>query len=221
MNYKYSTIDPVKNRQLYMYSNYSGSEFIESYKNSRKKAIIKCQEDIKKIKGKNSLLDNITNINDNDQKKIIKNFTNLLKIKSNFIKTESIISERNIIIDDIDCLFNNFLNHDIIEKVKIDNLVKQFEIKKSFSSYFEETLLNNSFFIDFDETYHLLFSYINSQYFIFSKSYKYLSTLLKLNDLLVYRLYNERFFNIDLLAFALKLELKIFSNIEEEMLVNQ
>ena len=220
MKYKYSTLDPVKNRQLYMYSDYSGSKFIEAYKYSRTKAIIKCQADIKKVKDKNNLLVKISSLDKNNQKQIIKKFTNLLKIKSNFIKTQSNILESNSIIDDIDSLFNNFLKHESIEKAKIDNLVKKFEIKKSFSAYFEETLLNNPILNNFDEIYHLLFSYINSQYFILSKSFKYLSVLLKLNDLLIYRLNNENFLNIDLLAFALKLELKIFSDIEEEMLRN-
>ena len=218
MNYKYSTINPIKNRQLYMYSNYSGSEFIQSYKNSRNKAIIKCQQDIEKVKSRNSLLEKINKTDKNNQKQLIKQFLNLLKNKFNFIKVKPNILEMNIIIDDIDSLFNSFLNQETIDKFKIDKLVKKFEIKRSFSPYFTESLINNSCLNDIDETYHLLFSYINYQYFILSKSFKYLSVLLKLHDLLVYRLYNEKFLNKDLLFFALKIELKIFSDLEEEML---
>jgi len=218
MNYKYSTVDPLKNKQLYMYSDYSGVKFIKSYKQSRNKAILKCKKKLIKNKDKKDILEKISNLDKNNQKVIINFFLNLLKDKTDFIKNNSNKIQSNIIVDDIDYLFNQLLNEETIEKIKIDNLVKKFEIKKSFSPYIEQSFSKNLLYDDINEMYHLLFSYINSQYFILSKSFKYLSVLLKLNDLLVYKLNTEEFLNTDLLIFALVLELKIFSDIEVEMI---
>jgi len=218
MNYKYSTVNPLKNKQLYMYSDYSGVKFIKCYKQSRNKAILKCKKKLIKNKDKKDILEKISNLDKNNQKVIIKLFLNLLKDKTDFIKKNSNKIQSNIIVDDIDYLFNQLLNEENIEKIKIDNLVKKFEIKKSFSLYIEQSFSKNLLYDDINEMYHLLFSYINSQYFILSKSFKYLSVLLKLNDLLVYKLNTEEFLNTDLLIFALVLELKIFSDIEVEMI---
>ena len=40
MNYKYIYENPSENRQLYMYSDYNGKEFIEAYKKSRSDVLI-------------------------------------------------------------------------------------------------------------------------------------------------------------------------------------
>ena len=46
------------------------------------------------------------------------------------------------------------------------------------------------------------------------KSLKLFNTLLKLNDLQIYRFYNEKFFNIDILMYSLIMEIEIFKNIK-------
>ena len=42
MNYIYSTINPIVNKKLYMYSEYYGIEFIKAYKLSRNEAMKNC-----------------------------------------------------------------------------------------------------------------------------------------------------------------------------------
>ena len=59
MNYKYSTINPITNKELYMYSSYHGIKFIKAYKQSRKQTIEKCLEKFKKIKGKKEITNRI------------------------------------------------------------------------------------------------------------------------------------------------------------------
>ena len=46
MNYKYIYEDPAENRQLYMYSEYYGEEFIKAYKKSRNDLVEKCLQNI-------------------------------------------------------------------------------------------------------------------------------------------------------------------------------
>ena len=41
MNYKYSTINPTINKELYMYSGYHGVEFVKAYKLNRNTTIKK------------------------------------------------------------------------------------------------------------------------------------------------------------------------------------
>ena len=52
------------------------------------------------------------------------------------------------------------------------------------------------------------------------KSLKLFNTLLKLNDLQIYRFYNEKFFNIDILMYSLIMEIEIFKNIKIKFLGN-
>lgn len=223
MNYKYSTINPVTNRTLYMYSGYYGTEFIKAYKKNRTQVIQESHKILEKLKDKKEFADLISKLlvqNQCDKEEIIDVFTNILKIKFNIFQKQSSKSTLNNIINDIDFLFIKVINDEIIEKPRIDNLVKRFEIKKSFSVDTEESFIGKPYYNDINETYHLFYSLIISKYFILSKSFKYLSNLLKLNDFLIYKFYNKNFLNIDLLVFSLLLELKLFKEIEEDMLGN-
>ena len=47
MNYKYTSINPILDRKLYMYSSFEGVGFINSYLNSRNNDMIYCQIDWK------------------------------------------------------------------------------------------------------------------------------------------------------------------------------
>ena len=90
--------------------------------------------------------------------------------------------------------------------------------KKNFSSEiqnsFDVSLISN----EIDEIFHFLFSFIIIKHFISFKSLKYFNTLLKLNDLLIYRFYNMNFINVELLLCAISIELKIYSSVEEDIL---
>ena len=223
MNYTYSTINPKENKQLYMYSDYYGIELIEAYKHSRNKVIKKCLDDLKTIKDKKESVDTLfrsSGHNKAEQEESMQFFKNLLKNKFNLLQKNSTKSELNKTIDDLDYLFYQVLKNKILDKWRIDNLVKKFEIKKSFSTEIKYSYLNDPFHQDIDETYHLLFSFIISKYFILTNSFKYLSVLLKLNDLLIYRFDNENFLNTDLLSCSILSELKIFYKLEKAMLGN-
>jgi len=224
MNYKYSTINPITNKELYMYSSYHGIEFIKAYKQSRKQTIEKCLEKFKKIKGKKEITNRIYRFfiqqNHLEQEETIQLFLKLLKNNFNTFQKNSIKSDLDKIINDLDYLFKKAVDNGILDKTRIDNLVKKFEIKKSFPIVVKQAFSNNFFYNNIDETYHLIFSFIISKYFISTKSLKYLNTLLKLNDLLIYRFYNGNFSNTDVLACSIVLELKIFYELEEFMLEN-
>lgn len=223
MNYKYSRINPIENKQLYMYSDYYGIEFIQAYKHSRNEVIKKCLEKLKKIKDKKESADKISKSlghSKSEQEEVIQFFISLLINKFNLFQKKSTKTELNKTIEDLDCLFDQAKNNIILEKLRINNLVKKFEIKKSFSTEVKQSYLNAPLYEDIDETYHLLFSFILSKYFILSSSFKYLSVLLKLNDLLIYRFNNLKYLNTDLLSCSIVLELKIFDELEEAMLGN-
>ena len=79
---------------------------------------------------------------------------------------------------------------------------------------FDASFISN----EIDEIFHFLFSFIIIKYFISLKSLKYFNTLLKLNDLLIYRFYNMNFINVELLLCAISIELKIYSSVEEDIL---
>jgi len=223
MNYKYSTINPTENKELYMYSGYYGIEFIQAYKHSRNEAIKKCLEKLQKIKDKKEITDKILKFfvnNKHEKEETMQFFLNLLKNKFNLFQKDSTKSELNKTINDLDYLFNKAVNNKILEKSRIDNLVKKFEIKKSFTTEIKKSFLNTILHNDIDETYHLLFSFIISKHFISSNLFKYLSVLLKLNDLLIYRFYNGKCINTDLLSCSIVLELNIFYELEEATLGN-
>ena len=121
-------------------------------------------------------------------------------------------------INDLSSLYIKAKNNQSLNKLKLDNLVKTFETKKNFSSEiqksFDASLISN----EIDEIFHFLFSFIINKHFISVKSLKYFNTLLKLNDLLIYRFYNINFINVELLLCAISIELKIYSSVEEDIL---
>ena len=216
MNYKYSNINPSENKQLYMYSEYHGAEFIKAYKQSRKEVLNVClkkTENIYDKKDKVFLKFQSLAIDKCEYEDIIFLFIKLLKNKLNLLK-QNILKLDNIIMSDINLIFYSVIENKIFDKQKIDSLVKKLEVKKSFTKEFEE------FSNEVDEIYHLAFSFIVIEYFRSVKSFKYLSVLLKLNDFLVYRLNNQKFSNIDLLACSISLELSIFNKTEKDLLEN-
>ena len=106
------------------------------------------------------------------------------------------------------------------KKQKIDKLIKIFEIKKSFSEYFEKSSSANRLNNQWDDVFHLTFSYVLSEYFSLLKSFKYLSALFKINDLLIYRLNNQNFINLQLLSCSIGLELITFDETKKDILGN-
>jgi len=222
MNYKYSSINPTENKQLYMYSNYHGIEFVKAYKQNRKTTLKICLQILTNTYDKK---DNIFEAFSSDtfekceQEDIQKLFIKLLKNKLNLLK-QNYIELNNEIINNINFILNDYIENKILEKQKINSLVKIFEVKKSFSKDLEKLSIENNLNKELDEICHLAFSYIIFEYFKVVKSFKYLSTLFKINDLLIYRLNNQKFLNIDLLACSIGLELIVFNKTEKDILGN-
>ena len=83
MNYKYIYENPSENRQLYMYSDYNGKEFIEAYKKSRSDVLIKCLKKInsteEKLETSNKLL-KLSNYNHINKDEIISIFCNIVNV---------------------------------------------------------------------------------------------------------------------------------------------
>lgn len=221
MNYKYIYENPSENRQLYMYSDYNGKEFIEAYKKSRNALLIKCLKKInsteEKLETTNKLL-KLSNYNHIKKDEIISIFCNILYDRFINFEREIINSELTEAINDLSSIYIQAKNNQSLNKLKLDNLVKTFETKKNFSSEiqnsFDASLISN----EIDEIFHFLFSFIIIKHFVSFKSLKYFNTLLKLNDLLIYRFYNMNFINVELLLCAISIELKIYSSVEEDIL---
>ena len=222
MNYIYSSINPTENKQLYMYSDYHGREFIKAYKKNRKKTLKICLQILTNTYDKK---DNIFEAFSSDtfekceQEDIQKLFIKLLKNKLNLLK-QNYIELNNEIINNINFILNDYIENKILEKQKINSLVKIFEVKKSFSKDLEKLSIENNLNKEIDEICHLAFSYIIFEYFNLVKSYMYLSTLFKINDLLIYRFNNQKFLNIDLLICSIGLELIVFNKIEKNIVGN-
>lgn len=220
MIYKYASVHPAENKELYMYSSYYGVNFINAFKKSRKDALKKCKAKLVKINLNKEIKDQIFNLleyKNIEEEKIIQLFSNLLKNKFIIYDKNVIKKKSHRTIDDLDHLFNKINNNKLIDKSRLDNVVKKFEIKKSLYNEIKQSFPNNVLSNDIDETYHLLLSFVIIKYFILSNSYKYLSALLKLNDFLIYRLNDLKFINMELLSCSILLELKILSKLEKNI----
>ena len=221
MNYKYIYENPSENRQLYMYSDYNGKEFIEAYKKSRNDVLIKCLKKINRTEEEletNNKLLKLSNYSHIKKDEIMSIFCNIIYDRFIIFDKEITNSDLTEAIHDLSSLYIKSKNNQSLNKLKLDNLVKIFETKKNFSSEiqnsFDASLISN----EIDEIFHFLFSFIIIKHFISFKSLKYFNTLLKLNDLLIYRFYNMNFINVELLLCAISIELKIYSSVEEDIL---
>ena len=222
MNYKYSIINPMENKQLYMYSEYHGIKFINAYKKNRISALKMC---LKRLKNISDPKDKIFEVfksftfNGYNKESIHILYLELIINKFNFFKNNNVKFNSEIISDMNFILFDKTENKSF-KKQKIDKLIKIFEIKKSFSEYFEKSTIPNRLNNQFDEVFHLTFSYILYEYFSLLKSFKYLSSLFKINDLLIYRLNNQNFINLKLLSCSIGLELITFDETKKDILGN-
>ncbi len=222
MNYKYSIINPIENKQLYMYSEYHGIKFINAYKKNRISALKLCLKRLKNISDpQDKILEAFKSFTfeEHNKENIHILYLELIINKFNFFKNNNVKFNSEIISDMNFILFDKTENKSF-KKQKIDKLIKIFEIKKSFSEYFEKSTIPNRLNNQFDEVFHLTFSYILYEYFSLLKSFKYLSSLFKINDLLIYRLNNQNFINLKLLSCSIGLELITFDETKKDILGN-
>ena len=222
MSYKYTNIDPTHNRSLYMYCDYEGISFLNSFEKNRKLAIRSAYEALNKNKItqiEKSIFRNLKN--ELDTNKILENFNNLINSKLTHLKQNINASNLSTVVYSLDNIFqeNNFKY--IGKKDTIDFIIKSYEIKKELNLFSDNINVKQKIYSDLNESYHFMFSSILIKaIFNRNKIYKYFNTLLKLNDLMIYRMYNSQFINHIFLFYSLILEYKIFNIIKKEKIVN-
>ena len=220
MSYKFSKIDSIKEKKLYMYSNYKGLKFLNDYLKCRKNDIQKILRKIKKKK--NFLESNITNYTYLENESIKKNIEDLISLI--IPKIEHVKNKRNFelndISHDIELLFNQFIKNKKINMYVLNKLIKKYEVKKILRVQEKDNSSNNKK-VEIEEIYHLIFSVILTLTFLSNINLlKTFNTLLKINDLQIYRFYKEKFFHIDILLYLLIIEIKLFKNLKLKFLGN-
>jgi hypothetical protein len=81
--------------------------------------------------------------------------------------------------------------------------------------------IEQKLYADFTESYHFMFSLLLIRSSINRTNvYKCFNTLLKLNDLMIFKLYNTQILNHNFLFYSLVLENHIFNIIKKEKIGN-
>jgi len=181
--YEYTEANRISNPHKYMYTKYDGEEFINAYVEDRKSHIVRFK--------------NLTNSSTLDKNLYLsteyflvkgkllpmKDYGNIKNIDTfsgkNEIKTDELLLS--IIVNHLNKGFNN---KDLLLKNWTDYFVQRFEVtKKIFESYHSKELRAGKGNNDTARLYGLL-SLLLTLNFSITRNLKYLSTLLKLNDLL-------------------------------------
>ena len=205
MKYKFSQIDSTKNKTLYMYFPYSGKKFLDTYLRNR-------AETIKFLKKKN-----YKNVYTQIPKKSdrIKNITKFIILFSNELQKKKIrIKNLGKIAITIDDLINTVLAKKTLNKKKINFLIKTYEIKKYIPISNEQIKINKSSLNQTEEIYHYKFCLLliyNSN--LRKDILKSFNALLKMNDFMIYKLYDKKLFNGELLLLSLLCEIFFFNYI--------
>jgi hypothetical protein len=203
-----------------MYSDYKGLEFINEYLISRENDIKKILHKLKKEKFafkqvkaiENYMLDKIIVQN-------LETVMNLILPKIQYVKNKSIF-ELNSISNDIDLLLDQLIKKKKMDMQKLNKIIKKYEVKKILEV--EDKSYNSAKDKgEIEEIYHLTFSIILIHAFFSNMNlFKFFNTLLKINDLQIYRFYKEKFFHIDILLYLLILEVKLFNTVKLKFLGN-
>ena len=222
MKYKYSEIDPALNRTLYMYSEYKGYKFLEAYKKNRKKNILFLLKKVKKISKQDAFILTMIKIINNEVNKISETI-NLLKYCFNEIKNKKLIRKNKSLLSEniilLDSLFENSFSNKDLKILDIDKLIKTFEVNKVLPLLKNDYTNPKTKFTSLQTLYHIKFAFILITIFLKNtKQYKYFNTLLKLNDLLSYKLKYSNFVSSYIFICILVLELEIFLRLERKLL---
>jgi hypothetical protein len=207
MNYIYTQRNNLKEPQNYMYSTFSGKEFLEQYINSRSNNIqefLRDKDEIGKGYGVKidfilNYLNHILNLDQISQliasekinidkvqliepwstvdKRLISDITD----KADPPKTSKTINIRIVIIDLIVALLINEFND--MEKERLNKIVQRFEVTKKLYESYNLDIRSGSGSFELIQPYWLL-AVLLGLYYSKTKKLKYLSTLLKISDLL-------------------------------------
>ena len=186
VDYEYTELDRLENPHNYMYSEFLGEDFIQVYYENRKKNITKFNfrnADEPNIFYKKIILNSKEFLNNNLSKSKTKNFKINQKISA-FSDKKEIITEDLILslINEHFIVVNNFDGENL--KSWIDFLVQRFEVTKKLYQKYHLTNLRTGKDSNNISKLYCLFSLLLTLNFSKTKNLKYLSTILKLNDLI-------------------------------------
>jgi len=208
ISYEYTEVNRIDVPHKYMYTSYQGSDFLEAYFLDRLKRLKRFQQ----VKEKNhenrvglslylkvfitlkEFLDrDFTNEFDETLKSTI-DWKNIIKIGGSLSDTVDIdililssfniddeIDSENLLISLLDCQLNR--DEESLVKIWIDRLVQRFEVTKKIYERYPANLRKGEGRYDIVRLYWL-FAQSLSLFYCTTKSIKYLSTLLKVTDLL-------------------------------------
>jgi hypothetical protein len=163
--YVYTLTNILKKRQDYMYTPWHGKDFITEYISNRKHALSKLE-------------DNYTTAV--SEYELIKDIESTLQIQSSQ-KTQNINTTAMLL-----ALINN--NLELTDHAsalfKIESLLKSFEVRKKIYTKYNELFKPLSKEFSNLENY-ILFCIVLLKQFTLTNEYRYLNTILKLNDLII------------------------------------
>ena len=192
MNYIYSSQNRLKNPHNYMYTKYEGREFISSYFESRKKItdlltskkednfsyfeiMLRAKEIIE-----NYLIDH--DYLDSNKISITVTNNNIKLFNLNDILDDEEIDTRTLLFSTLNSVLHQENKISVIE-FWLDRLIQRFEVtKKIYETY--KPGFRKGFGRNDDLSLYFLLSLILSLRILKTRNYKYLNTLLKLNDLI-------------------------------------
>ena len=220
MAYKYTNIDSTSNRSLYMYCKFEKISFLHTYEDNRALAIKKAYEKLNK--------NEITHVDENwlknlknklEYSEILESFSNTINTKIIFLKKKIKKNNLNKLASSLDIIHKK---SDLKSKENINilnSIIKSYEIKKKLYLLNENIKLDKKLYNDFIESYHFMFSLvlINATLNLVNQ-YKCFNTLLKLNDLMIYRMEHAHLINHIFLLYSLVLENKIFNVMKKKMI---
>lgn len=220
MGYKFSKVNPIEEKKLYMYSDYKGLEFINDYLVSRQNDI---QKIFIKLKNNKHNLKEIRNksayFQDESIRQNIEDLVDLILPKIEYFKNKENF-ELNDISYDIELLFNQLKKKKKINMHVLNKLIKEYEVRKILNVE-EAANISTKKKREIVEIYHLTFTIILIQAFLSNINLlKIFNTLLKINDLLTYRFYKKKNFHIDVLYYVLIIEIKLFKSLKLKFLGN-
>lgn len=180
-NYEYTNTNRLQNPHKYMYTTYQGSAFISLYLKDREAHARRFE--LQELTQELSEID--LYLCDSSLSLIKENCCSLVheSIKSinNFDKRTSIITEE-LLMSLIGCQFSN--NQDKRHKDWIDFLVQRFEVTKKLYEIYYSTNLRKGDGRNEKVRLYWLFSLLLTLQYTKTSNIKYLSTLLKVNDLI-------------------------------------
>tara|TARA_A100001011_G_C14321455_1_gene850904 strand:- start:7934 stop:8551 length:618 start_codon:yes stop_codon:yes gene_type:complete len=205
-----------------MYCKFERISFLHSYEDSRNLAIKKAYEKLNKniiTYVEENCLNGLKDKMEYDE--ILESYKNVINTKINSLKKKVNKNSHNKLVFSLDSIHKK---SDLKSKESINTLnfiIKSYEIKKELHLLNENLDLDKKLYKDYLESYHFMFSLVLIKATLNRiNQYKCFNTLLKLNDLMIYRMHHSLLFNPIFIFYSLVLENKIYNVIKKEKIGN-